>query len=185
MSEIKESHLKRKAYIYIRQSSLAQVQHHRESARRQYQLYERALRRGWPKDTIEIIDEDQGLSGASAALRFGFNRMVSDVAMGRVGAIFGLEVSRLARSCSDWYRMLEVAALSGALIIDEDGVCDSNHNNDRLLLGLKGTLSEADLHFLKQRMIGGRRTKARRGEFRIRLPGQSRSANRRTPGIGG
>jgi len=171
MNKIRESHLKRKAYIYIRQSSLAQVQHHQESTRRQYRLYERALRLGWPKERIEIIDEDQGKSGAGAQLRSGFTRLVSEVALERVGGIFGLEVSRLARSCSDWYRLLEVAALSGALIVDEEGVYDPNHYNDRLLLGLKGTLSEAELHFLKQRMIGGRRTKARRGEFRIRLPG--------------
>ncbi len=171
MNKIRESHLKRKAYIYVRQSSLAQVQHHQESTRRQYRLYERALRLGWSKELIEIIDEDQGKSGASAQLRSGFTRLVSEVALERVGGVFGLEVSRLARSCSDWYRLLEVAALSGALIIDEEGVYDPNHYNDRLLLGLKGTLSEAELHFLKQRMIGGRRTKARRGEFRIRLPG--------------
>jgi len=171
MNKIRESHLKRKAYIYIRQSSLAQVQHHQESTRRQYRLYERALRLGWAKERIEIIDEDQGKSGASAQLRSGFTRLVSEVALERAGGIFGLEVSRLARSCSDWYRLLEVAALSGALIVDEEGVYDPNHYNDRLLLGLKGTLSEAELHFLKQRMIGGRRTKARRGEFRIRLPG--------------
>ncbi|MHC4292327.1 MAG: recombinase family protein [Planctomycetota bacterium] len=171
MNKIRQSHLKRKAYIYIRQSSLAQVQHHQESTRRQYRLYERALRLGWAKERIEIIDEDQGKSGASAQLRSGFTRLVSEVALDRAGGIFGLEVSRLARSCSDWYRLLEVAALSGALIVDEEGVYDPNHYNDRLLLGLKGTLSEAELHFLKQRMIGGRRTKARRGEFRIRLPG--------------
>ncbi len=171
MTKIRESHLKRKAYIYIRQSSLAQVQHHQESTRRQYRLYERALRLGWPKQRIEIIDEDQGKSGASAQMRSGFTRLVSEVALDRAGGIFGLEVSRLARSCSDWYRLLEVAALSGALIIDEEGVYDPNHYNDRLLLGLKGTLSEAELHFLKQRMIGGRRAKARRGEFCIRLPG--------------
>jgi DNA invertase Pin-like site-specific DNA recombinase len=171
MNKIKESHLDRKACIYVRQSSLAQVYQHQESTRRQYSLYERALRLGWPSEQVEIIDEDQGQSGSSAEMRSGFNRMVSEVALGRVGAIFGLEVSRLARSCSDWYRLLEVAALSGALIVDEEGVYDSNHYNDRLLLGLKGTLSEAELHFLKQRMIGGRRTKARRAEFRIRLAG--------------
>ena len=171
MSKIKESQLDRKACIYVRQSSLAQAQHHQESTRRQYSLYERALRLGWPEEHIEIIDEDQGQSGSSAEMRSGFNRLVSEVALGRVGAVFGLEVSRLARSCSDWYRLLEVAALSGTLIVDEEGVYDSNHYNDRLLLGLKGTLSEAELHFLKQRMIGGRRTKARRGEFRIRLAG--------------
>lgn len=171
MNKIRQSHLNRKACIYIRQSSITQIQHHQESTKRQYSLYERALRLGWPKAYIEVIDEDQGKSGASTQKRSGFNRLVSEVVLNRVGAIFGLEVSRLARSCSDWYRLLEVTALSGALIVDEEGVYDSNHYNDRLLLGLKGTLSEAELHFLKQRMIGGRRTKARRGEFRIRLPG--------------
>jgi DNA invertase Pin-like site-specific DNA recombinase len=125
---------------------------------------------GWPENAIEVVDEDQGCSGASVEGRGGFQQLVSDVALGKVGAVLGLEVSRLARSCVDWYRLLEVAALSGALIVDEEGVYDPNHYNDRLLLGLKGTLSEAELHFLKQRMVGGRRTKARRGEFRIRLP---------------
>lgn len=127
----------------MRQSSLAQVQHHQKSTRRQYSLYERATRLGWPKECVEIIDEDQGQSGSSTEMRSGFNRLVSEVALGRVSAIFGLEVSRLARSCSDWYRLLEVAALSGALIVDEEGVYYPNHYNDRLLLGLKGTLSEA------------------------------------------
>ena len=170
MGKIGSQHLSRKACLYIRQSSLAQVEHHRESGARQYSLRERAVTLGWPAEQIEVIDEDQGLSGASAVGRTGFQRMVSDVALGRVGAVLGLEVSRLARSCADWYRLLEVAALAGTLIVDEEGVYDPNHYNDRLLLGLKGTLSEAELHFLKQRMIGGRRNKARRGEYRIRLP---------------
>jgi len=125
---------------------------------------------GWRADQVEVIDDDQGQSGASAEGRSGFQRLVSGVALGEVGAVFGLEVSRLARSCADWYRLLEVAALAQTLIVDEDGVYDPNHYNDRLLLGLKGTLSEAELHFLKSRMTGGRRNKARRGEFRIRLP---------------
>ncbi len=170
MDKIKECHLKRKACVYVRQSSLVQVRDHQESARRQYKLKDRALRLGWQDENIDVIDEDQGQSGSSAEGRSGFQQLVSDVALGRVGAVLGLEVSRLARSCADWYRLLEVAALSSALIVDEEGVYDPNHYNDRLLLGLKGTLSEAELHFIKQRMIGGRRAKARRGEFRIRLP---------------
>jgi DNA invertase Pin-like site-specific DNA recombinase len=170
MDKIKEKHLDRKAYIYVRQSSLAQVQQHQESTKRQYRLQERAIRLGWRKEHVEVVDEDQGQSGASAGNRSGFKRVVSEVALGQVGAVFGLEVSRLARSCADWYRLLEVAALTGALIVDEEGVYDPNHYNDRLLLGLKGTLSEAELHFLKQRMVGGRRAKARRAAFRIRLP---------------
>jgi DNA invertase Pin-like site-specific DNA recombinase len=170
MSKVAPRHLERKAFVYVRQSSMAQVQQHRESAQRQYALRERAVRLGWRVEQVETIDDDQGQSGASAGGRGGFQRLVSEVALGRVGAVLGLEVSRLARSCVDWYRLLEVAALSRTLIVDEDGVYDPNHYNDRLLLGLKGTLSEAELHFLKSRMIGGRRNKARRGAFRIRLP---------------
>ena len=170
MTKILARHLERRASIYVRQSSMAQVEHHKESGQRQYNLQERAVRLGWRTDQVEVIDEDQGQSGASAQGRSGFQRLVSDVALGEVGAVFGLEVSRLARSCADWYRLLEVAALAQTLIVDEDGVYDPNQYNDRLLLGLKGTLSEAELHFLKSRMAGGRRNKARRGEFRIRLP---------------
>jgi len=149
---------------------MAQVYHHRESTERQYNLRERASVLGWGADQIEVIDDDQGQSGASAEGRSGFQRLVAEVALGEVGAVLGLEVSRLARSCADWYHLLEVAALTGTLIVDEDGVYDPNHYNDRLLLGLKGTMSEAELHFLKSRMIGGRRNKARRGEYHIRLP---------------
>jgi DNA invertase Pin-like site-specific DNA recombinase len=170
MSRVTARHVERKACVYVRQSSLAQVQHHRESTQRQYDLRKRAVSLGWTPAQVETVDDDQGQSGASAEGRSGFQRLVSEVALGRVGAVLGLEVSRLARSCADWYRLLEVAALAGTLIVDEDGVYDPNHYNDRLLLGLKGTLSEAELHFLKSRMIGGRRNKARRGAFRIRLP---------------
>jgi DNA invertase Pin-like site-specific DNA recombinase len=170
MSKVSPRHLERRAYVYVRQSSLAQVQHHRESTARQYDLRERAVALGWQPELVEVIDEDQGQSGRSSEGREGFQRLVSEVALGRVGAVLGLEVSRLARSCADWYRLLEVAALSATLIVDEDGVYDPNHYNDRLLLGLKGTLSEAELHFLKSRMMGGRRNKARRGALRIRLP---------------
>lgn len=170
MGKIAASHLERKACVYVRQSTMAQIQHHRESTQRQYNLRERAVALGWRAEQVEVIDEDQGQSGASAGKRGGFQRLVSEVGLGQVGAILGLEVSRLARSCADWYRLLEIATLARTLIVDEDGVYDPNHYNDRLLLGLKGTLSEAELHFLKQRMMGGRRNKARRGEFRIRLP---------------
>lgn len=170
MGKIQASQLERKAFVYVRQSSPAPVQHHGESTLRQYRLQERARRLGWKAEQIEVIDEDQGKSGAKAVGREGFQRLVSEVALDRVGVILGLEVSRLARSCADWYRLLEVATLAGTLIADEEGVYDPRHYNDRLLLGLKGTLSEAELHFLKQRMIGGRRNKAERGEYRIRLP---------------
>ena len=170
MGKIGANHLERKACVYVRQSSMAQVQYHRESTQRQYNLRERAVVLGWRAEQVEVIDEDQGQSGTSAGERGGFQRLVSAVGMGEVGAILGLEVSRLARSCADWYRLLEIAALARTLIVDEDGVYDPNQYNDRLLLGLKGTLSEAELHFLKQRMIGGRRNKAGRGAFRIRLP---------------
>lgn len=170
MGKVAGTHLERKACVYVRQSSMAQVQHHRESTQRQYNFRERAITLGWRADQVEVIDEDQGQSGASAGDRGGFQRLMLAVGMGEVGAILGLEVSRLARSCADWYRLLEIAAVARALIVDEDGVYDPNQYNDRLLLGLKGTFSEAELHFLKQRMMGGRRNKAGRGAFRIRLP---------------
>ena len=170
MGRIAAHHIERRACIYVRQSSMAQVTQHRESARRQYDLKERAVTLGWPCDQVEVIDEDQGRSGASTDGRGGFGRLVAEVALGEVGAVFGLEVSRLARSCADWYRLLEIVALAKALIVDEDGVYDPTQYNDRLLLGLKGTLSEAELYFLKQRMQGGRRNKAQRGDLRIRLP---------------
>ncbi len=170
MSKVQARHLERKASVYVRQSSMAQVRNHAEGRERQYDLRDRAVRLGWQPDKVEVIDEDQGRSGSSAEGRSGFQRLVAEVALGEVGAVFGLEVSRLARSCADWYRLLEVAALAKTLIVDEEGVYDPNHYNDRLLLGLKGTLSEAELHFLKSRMIGGRRNKARRAAFRIRLP---------------
>ncbi len=170
MAKIERRHLDRKALIYVRQSSMAQVLHHRESTQRQYHMGERAQALGWSKEQVEVIDDDQGQSGATSTDRVGFQRLASQVAVGAVGAVIGIEVSRLARSCADWFRLLEVAALTHTLIIDEEGVYDPNHYNDRLLLGLKGTLSEAELHFLKQRMIGGRRNKASRGKFRIPVP---------------
>ena len=163
-------HLRRLACLYVRQSSLQQVHDHRESTARQYDLKRRAHALGWSTDRIMVIDDDQGLSGASATERTGFQRLVADVGLGRVGVVMGLEVSRLARNSSDWHRLLEICALSETLILDEDGLYDPAHFNDRLLLGLKGTMSEAELHVLRARLIGGQLNKARRGELWMRPP---------------
>lgn len=168
--KVTPDHLRRLAYLYVRQSSLHQVHDNRESTARQYALRQRAERLGWSADRIAVIDEDQGLSGASATGRAGFQRMVADVGLGQVGLVMGLEVSRFARSSTDWHRLLEICALSDTLILDEDGVYDPAHFNDRLLLGLKGTMSEAELHVLRARLLGGQLNKARRGELWIRPP---------------
>ena len=163
-------HLRRLACLYVRQSSLQQVQDHQESTARQYALKRRALALGWAAERIVVIDDDLGLSAASAAERTGFQRIVADVGLGRVGMVMGLEVSRLARNSSDWHRLLEICALSETLILDEDGLYDPAHFNDRLLLGLKGTMSEAELHVLRARLVGGQLNKARRGELWMRAP---------------
>ena len=163
-------HLRRLACLYVRQSSLQQVQDHQESTARQYALKRRALALGWAAERIVVIDDDLGLSAASAAERAGFQRIVADVGLGRVGMVMGLEVSRLARNSSDWHRLLEICALSETLILDEDGLYDPAHFNDRLLLGLKGTISEAELHVLRARLVGGQLNKARRGELWMRAP---------------
>lgn len=168
--KVRPSHLKRDAYLYVRQSTLRQVFENQESTKRQYGLRERAVALGWPVERVVVIDDDLGQSGASASGREGFQRLVADVGMGRVGIVLGLEVSRLARSSSDWYRLLEICALTDTLILDEDGVYDPGHFNDRLLLGLKGTMSEAELHVLRMRLQGGILSKARRGELKSRLP---------------
>src|SRR6202165_1783766 len=163
-------HLERGAYLYIRQSSMRQVLENVESAKRQYALRGRAIALGWRDEQIIVIDNDQGESGASAAWREGFQRLVSDVGMGRAGIVMGLEVSRLARNNADWQRLLEICALADTLILDEDGIYDPTNFNDRLLLGLKGTMSEAELHVLKARLRGGILNKVRRGEYRCALP---------------
>jgi DNA invertase Pin-like site-specific DNA recombinase len=168
--KVKASHLKRNAYLYIRQSTLRQVLENTESTQRQYALRQNAVSLGWPLDRIIVIDTDLGQSGASAADRAGFQRLVTEVSLGRAGIVLGLEVSRLARNSMDWHRLLEICALSDTLILDEDGVYDPAHFNDRLLLGLKGTMSEAELHVLRARLQGGIRNKARRGELFIRPP---------------
>jgi DNA invertase Pin-like site-specific DNA recombinase len=163
-------HLRRLACLYVRQSSLQQVHDHQESTARQYALKRRALALGWAADRVVVIDDDLGLSGASAVERTGFQRVVADVGLGRVGVVMALEVSRLARNSSDWHRLLEICALSETLILDEDGLYAPAHFNDRLLLGLKGTLSEAELHMLNARLIGGQLNKARRGELSMPTP---------------
>ena len=168
--KVTTEHLQRLAYLYVRQSSLHQVHEHRESTARQYELKRRAQALGWSAEQLIIIDEDQGLSGASAAERSGFQRMVAEVGLGHVGVVMGLEVSRLARNSADWHRLLEICALSNTLILDEDGIYDPSHFNDRLLLGLKGTMSEAEPHLLRARLLGGQLNKARRGELWIRPP---------------
>jgi DNA invertase Pin-like site-specific DNA recombinase len=164
------SHLKRDAYLYVRQSTVRQVFENTESTQRQYGLRQRAIALGWPPDRVIVIDTDLGQSGASAADRTGFQRLVADVGMGRAGIVLGLEVSRLARNSTDWHRLLEICALTDTLILDEDGLYDPAHFNDRLLLGLKGTMSEAELHVLGARLRGGILHKARRGELRGHLP---------------
>jgi len=168
--KVTASHLKRDAYLYVRQSTIRQVFENTESTKRQYALRERAIALGWPSDRVIVIDSDLGQSGASAADREGFQKLVSEVGLGRAGIVLGLEVSRLARNCSDWHRLLEICALANTLILDEDGLYDPSHFNDRLLLGLKGSFSEAELHVLHARLQGGVRNKARRGELKNPLP---------------
>jgi DNA invertase Pin-like site-specific DNA recombinase len=168
--KVKLTHLQRNAYLYIRQSTLRQVIENKESTKRQYALRQKAVALGWPEDRIIVIDNDLGQSGASAADREGFQRLVTEVSLGRAGIVMGLEVSRLARNSTDWHRLLEICALTEALILDEDGIYDPAHFNDRLLLGLKGTMSEAELHVLRARLRGGILNKARRGELLIKPP---------------
>ena len=164
--KIAERHLQRLAYVYVRQSSPKQVLHHRESQVNQYQLAQRAQSLGWSPERIQVIDTDQGMSAQDSASRNGFQQIVSEVSLGHVGIIFGYEVSRLARNNGDWYHLLDLAAVFGTLIADNDGVYDPRLYNDRLLLGLKGTMSEVELHLLRQRLDAGRMSQVRRGEYR-------------------
>ena len=166
--KITPTHLRRAACVYIRQSSAAQVEHNRESTARQYALIDKALALGWSRDQVSVIDEDLGLSGASVTQRSGFARMTG--ALGQVGIVLGLEVSRLARNNADWYRLLDLCGITDTLIGDADGVYHPGLFNDRLVLGLKGTMSEAELHILRARLDGGIRNKAARGELRRGLP---------------
>jgi DNA invertase Pin-like site-specific DNA recombinase len=168
--KVTSAHLSRDSYLYIRQSSLKQVVGNQESTKRQYALRNRAIALGWNHEQIVVIDSDQGQSGAESANREGFQKLVARVGMGKAGIVMGLEVSRLARNSSDWHRLLEICALTDTLILDEDGIYDPSHFNDRLLLGLKGTMSEAELHILRARLRGGILNKARRGELKSLLP---------------
>jgi len=166
--KIGPQHLARPAVVYVRQSTINQVRHHHESRRRQYDLAARAKQLGWRE--VSVIDEDLGRSGASSAARTGFNHLVAEVGLGRIGAIFAIEVSRLARNNRDWYQLLDLCGLMDTLIIDDEAVYNTRHLNDRLLLGLKGTMSEAELGWMQQRAQQGLLSKARRGELILRLP---------------
>lgn len=168
-SKIQRAHLEKPAYIYIRQSSMGQVRHHQESTERQYALKDKALQLGWSADMIRILDRDLGVSGAQITGRKDFQMLVADVSMRKVGAVFSLEASRLSRSNTDWYRLLELCAFTETLIIDEDGFYNPADFNDQLLLGLKGTMSQAELHFLRARLQGGKLNKAKKGELRSPL----------------
>jgi DNA invertase Pin-like site-specific DNA recombinase len=168
--KITEQHHRKPAYVYLRQSTPGQVRHHRESTERQYALRGKARELGWNEAEIHILDRDLGISGSQMAGREDFKTLVADVSMGQVGAVFALEASRLARSNLDWHRLLELCALTQTLVIDEDGCYDPADFNDGLLLGLKGTMAQAELHFLHQRLQGGKLNKAKKGELRFPLP---------------
>ena len=172
MSEgkVTEAHLRRRAVVYVRQSTLQQVERNTESAARQYALRERALELGWATETIAVVDEDTGRSGASSQGRMGFKELVAEVGLGKVGVVLALEVSRLARCSADWHHLLDLCAMTATLIADAEGVYSPADFNDRLLLGLKGTMSEAELHLIRARLNGGIRNKAERGELRLALP---------------
>lgn len=163
-------HLGRDAYVYVRQSTLTQLKEHTESLIRQYELRERAVALGWDAHQVRVIDADLGRSGAEATAREGFKDLVADVGLGRVGIVFGIEVSRLARNNSDWYQLLDLCAMTDTLIADADGIYHPADFNDRLVLGLKGTMSEAELHLIRSRLTAGLRHKATRGELRQFLP---------------
>jgi DNA invertase Pin-like site-specific DNA recombinase len=169
-SKITEKHQNKPAYVYVRQSTMAQVRHHQESTERQYALRQKAVELGWSEAAIRTLDRDLGLSGAQMTGREDFKTLVSEISLGQVGAVFALEVSRLARSDLDWHRLLQLCALTQTLVIDEDGCYDPSDFNDGLLLGLKGTMAQAELHFLRARLLGGKLNKARKGELRFPLP---------------
>jgi len=171
-TKVTSAHLQRVAVVYIRQSTPGQVEHHRESTARQYALAERARELGWTAEQVQVIDEDLGVSGSvvSLAKRTGFAHLITEVALAHVGIVLGLEVSRLARSNADWYRLLDLCGVTNTLIGDSDGVYHPALFNDRLILGLKGTMSEYELSLLRQRGLAARDSKAKRGELRFALP---------------
>jgi len=169
-TKVMSTHLRRVAYVYVRQSTVMQIERNRESTDRQYGLLSRATELGWPREHIVVIDEDLGVTGSGIVERSGFERMAAEVGLGRVGIILALEVSRFARNNADWYRLLDLCGITDTLIGDNDGLYHPNNFNDRLVLGLKGTMSEAELHVLRARLDGGIRNKAARGELRRGLP---------------
>lgn len=168
--KITPQHLQQTAYVYVRQSSMGQVRHHRESTERQYALHDRARGLGWPPSRIKVLDGDLGCSGASTTDRTDFKTLVADVSLGNAGAVLALEASRLARSNADWHRLIEICGITRTLLIDEDGCYDPSDFNDGLLLGLKGTMAQAELHFIRSRLQGGKLNKAQKGELRFPLP---------------
>ena len=169
-AKILSVHLGRDAYVYVRQSTLTQVREHTESLARQYELAQRAVALGWDAHQVKVIDADLGRSGAEMTAREGFKELVAEVGLGQVGIIFGIEISRLARNNADWYQLLDLCTLTDTLIADSDGVYHPGDFNDRLVLGLKGTMSEAELHLIRSRLTAGLRHKAARGELRQGLP---------------
>jgi len=170
ITKVTPQHLEKTAYIYVRQSSMGQVRHHRESTERQYAFKNKANALGWPASHIQVLDGDLGRSGTSMADRSDFKTIVADVSLGNAGAVFALEASRLARSNADWHRLIEICGITGTLIVDEDGCYDPGDFNDGLLLGLKGTMAQAELHFIRARLQGGKLNKAQKGELRFPLP---------------
>src|SRR4051794_15665245 len=170
LAKITDAHRRRRAVVYVRQSSPGQVERNVESTALQYALADRAVQLGWPAASVSVVDEDLGRSGASTDGRLGFKELVAEVGLGHVGLILARETSRLARCSADWHRLLDLCAMTGTLIADADGIYDLQDFNDRLLLGLKGQISEAELHLIRSRLVGGLRNKAKRGELRLPLP---------------
>lgn len=170
LTKIQASHKEKMACVYLRQSTMAQVLHHKESTERQYALKNRAQELGWDLEKIKLLDRDLGMSGTQMEGREDFKSLVADVSLNKVGAIFALEASRLSRSSADWNRLFELCSLTNTLIIDEDGCYDPTNFNDQLLLGLKGIMSQAELHFIRVRLLGGKINKAKKGELRFPLP---------------
>jgi DNA invertase Pin-like site-specific DNA recombinase len=179
-SKITDGHRAKLAYVYVRQSTVWQVDHNTESTTRQYELKDRAADLGWPIANIKIIDQDLGKSGARSDERHGFQQLLAEIGLGQVGIVLSLEAARLARNCSDWYRMLELCSIFGTVIADYELVYDPQLYHDRLLLGLAGMMSEAELHHIRMRMTEGQRHKAERGELWLPMPvGLERLPNER------
>jgi DNA invertase Pin-like site-specific DNA recombinase len=170
ISKVEDQHLERDAYVYLRQSTPGQVLHNQESTERQYALKDKALELGWTPSSIRILDGDLGVSGAQTTRRDDFKTLLADVAMGKVGVVLALEASRLARSSLQWHRLIEICALTSTIVVDEDGIYNPSDFNDTLLLGMKGTIAQAELHFMRLRLLGGKLNKAQKGELRFPLP---------------